>query len=366
MQVLPKAIAVPWCKVCVKLDTKPVITYAGVELYNFKLLDPKGPWDLNNIALLHTFSGAMDEVGIAIEAAGAPALPAIVEALHCVKRREIGPLAIQLGVIADAIGVINGILLRMYEKNDPHIFFHRVRPYVNGWEKSEDVPSGVLYEGVAAEEVRFGEYVPNGAAEYDDVGGNRVLKGTYGKYAGASAGQSTLMHVLDVALGINHYSASQYEAIDADRPQSVESLLSSSPVGSPSPRTSQAGRPGSGVNIIHEMRKYMPGAHREFLAAVENSFSIRAFAKEALAEDPDNEAVQQLVREFNRCIDGLKSFRDKHIQIVSVYIIIPAHRKKNEVGHQGAPADIQSERIQKGLLARGTGGTSTSILCELF
>jgi hypothetical protein len=34
-----------------------VITYAAVELYNFKLLDEDGPWDLSNLAMLHTFSG---------------------------------------------------------------------------------------------------------------------------------------------------------------------------------------------------------------------------------------------------------------------------------------------------------------------
>jgi indoleamine 2,3-dioxygenase len=100
---------------------KPIITYAGVELYNFKLLDPEGPWDLSNLCILHTFSCSMDEawfflVSIAIEAAGAPALPAIVKALHAIEQDDLKSLKEALTVVAEVTDKLKGILVRMYEK----------------------------------------------------------------------------------------------------------------------------------------------------------------------------------------------------------------------------------------------------------
>jgi indoleamine 2,3-dioxygenase len=48
----------------------------------------------------------------------------------------------------------------------------------------------------------------------------------------------------------------------------------------------------------------------------------------------------------------MKSFRSAHIQMVSVYIITQAN-KKRDAGAQ----DNTAEKMANGLLARGTGGT---------
>jgi indoleamine 2,3-dioxygenase len=92
-----------------------------VELYNFKLLDPQGPWDLSNLTMLHTFSGGMDEawfylISLAMEAAGAPAIPAILEGLRNVEVGDVKGLSGQLETVAKSIDEINKILVRMYEK----------------------------------------------------------------------------------------------------------------------------------------------------------------------------------------------------------------------------------------------------------
>lgn len=113
-------------------------------------------------------------------------------------------------------------------QTDAHIFFNRVRPYMNGWEKSEDLPNGVLYQGVQRLK---SSNIPNG---------EKTPNGTYGKYAGGSAGQSSLIHVLDVAFGVVH-----------------------TPVGA------------NGVNFIHEMRSYMPGPHRKFVEDLAASYSMK-------------------------------------------------------------------------------------------
>ncbi|KAJ3250854.1 hypothetical protein HDU77_006311 [Chytriomyces hyalinus] len=312
---VPKCIAIPWLRACDELELKPIITYAAVELYNFKLLDPSGPWDLSNMCILHTFSGGMDEawfflVSIAIEAAGAPALPAILKALHAVEDEDLKSLSEALSVIADVTEKITGILKKMYEKTDAHIFFNRVRPYMNGWEKAENLPNGVLYEGVLSTK----RGVPNGI--HTDAG-------IYGKYAGGSAGQSSLIHVLDCALDVTH---------------------------KPMPGSD----PTKQVNFIHEMRNYMPGPHKKFVYAVADSYSI----KDYITNLPSKSAgVADLVHLFNKCVDGMKAFRNTHIQMVSVYIVSQANKFK-EVGSAGVPPQVQSERLQNGLLARGTGGTN--------
>ncbi|KAI8618651.1 Indoleamine 2,3-dioxygenase [Chytriomyces sp. MP71] len=314
---VPKCIAIPWLKVCDYLEVKPIVTYASVCLYNFKLLDPTAPWDLSNLCILHTFSCSMDEawfflVSIAIEAAGAPALPAIVRALHAVENDDTKSLMEALAVIADVTEKITVLLKRMYEKTDAHIFFNRVRPYMNGWEKAENMPDGVLYEGVLSAT----NGVPNG--KVTDLG-------VYGKYAGGSAGQSSLIHVLDCVLDVVH---------------------------KPMPGSDRKKM----INFIHEMRNYMPGSHRRFIEAVTDSYSIKgADYIESLPRR--SSGASELTSLFNRCVEGMKSFRNTHIQMVSVYIVSQANKRK-DVGNAGIPAQVQTERLQNGLLARGTGGTN--------
>ncbi|KAJ3392278.1 hypothetical protein HDU84_004543 [Entophlyctis sp. JEL0112] len=235
-QNLPRCLAIPWLEICRKLEVLPIISYATVELWNFKVLNPSAKWDLSNLSILHTFSGGMDEawfylVSIAIEAEGARALPAIVDALRAVDAGDLASLKFALTVIADVTESITKILGKMYEKNDPHIFFHRVRPFMNGWgENSDDMPDGVLYEGVTKK-----ENLPNGL-ETD--------KGVFGKYAGASAGQSSLIHSLDAFLQVEH-------------------------------KPMHGGDPAKAVNAMLEMRRYMPGPHRRFIQAITDSFSVR-------------------------------------------------------------------------------------------
>ncbi|KAJ3045633.1 hypothetical protein HK097_001134 [Rhizophlyctis rosea] len=109
------------------------------------------------------------------------------------------------------------------------------------------------------------------------------------------------------------------------------------------------------------MRRYMPGPHREFIYALERAPSIRDFIRELTVEiprvDPDEaHDADECIRVFNRCVEGLRTFRDRHLQIVATYIIIQA-RKKKEVGQYGGPKGSQSLKVQQSLMARGTGGT---------
>lgn len=61
ISILPPQIAIPWFNVSHQLGVKPVISYAGVDLWNWYRLDPEAPLNLENLAMRHTFTGSFDE-----------------------------------------------------------------------------------------------------------------------------------------------------------------------------------------------------------------------------------------------------------------------------------------------------------------
>lgn len=68
------------------------------------------------------------------------------------------------------------------------------------------------------------------------------------------------------------------------------------------------------------MRSYMPRKHREFLEALIRVAHIRDYVLEHAETTPE------LVISYDACLAMLRTFRDKHIQVVSRYIIIQARK----------------------------------------
>jgi len=219
--LLPSSLALPWHQVARMLGRPPVLSYPSYALDNWRRVDIESPIEVGNIVLLQNFLGGQDEewfvlIHVAIEAAAAPALAAIVAAQRAVAKQELEEVADQLAIIAKSIEAMNRILLRMPERCDPYIYFHRVRPYIHGWANQPSLPSGIVYEGVE---------------EYAGKGQN--LRGETGA-------QSSIIPALDAALGVTH----------------AEDMLRS---------------------YLNEMRDYMPPRHRGFIEAVEAGPSIREF-----------------------------------------------------------------------------------------
>lgn len=132
--IIPAAIAVPWFQISNILGLKPVVCYATLELHNFKLLNPELPPSLYNMTMLHTFSGSFDEswfylIPLAIEITGAPAVKALLDALSDFENGITTKISDYLTIIKDHIKEMTKLLKHMYDRNDPHIFWHRVRPY---------------------------------------------------------------------------------------------------------------------------------------------------------------------------------------------------------------------------------------------
>ena len=177
---LPAAVARPWVAIANRLGRPPILSYASYALDNWRRLDPNGPIALGNLALLQNFVGGLDEewfitVHIQIEAQAASALAALPRAQQAVLESEVAAVTAALAAVADALGLMNETLLRMPENCDPYIYYHRVRPFIHGWQQHP-----VVYEGVAE------------------------FHGEPQTFFGETGAQSTIVPCLDAVLGVRH------------------------------------------------------------------------------------------------------------------------------------------------------------------
>src|SRR5205823_13196520 len=105
---LPPGVAVPWHRVAEKLGRPPVLSYASYALDNWRRVDPSGPIELGNVALLQNFLGGLDEewfvaIHVDIEAKAGPLLATTVAAHQAVARNESEALERHLGDVAAAL-----------------------------------------------------------------------------------------------------------------------------------------------------------------------------------------------------------------------------------------------------------------------
>ncbi|KAK9702691.1 tryptophan 2,3- dioxygenase [Basidiobolus ranarum] len=311
-EMLPPMLAIPFCAVAERLEMSPVVCNAAVVTWNWKILDPEGPLDLSNLATLHTFTGSIDEswfylITTAIEGKSGRCLTAILNAMHAIEESSDEQFIYWMRELASAMEEIRGILIRMYDKCDPYIFYWKVRAYLAGWKNMADagLPHGVLYQGVDDLDL---------PKNFDPS----QLTQRYRKYAGGSAGQSGLVHALDVALGVHHDIT-------------VESTNSADE------EEKELAREGQHTNFFNEMRQYMPGKHRKFLEALERAPSIHKYVmsrSKSILDSSKTEAAT-VVEAFNECLDQLKLFRNSHIQMVTRYIVLPAKK-----GPAGTPIGV--------------------------
>ena len=302
-------------------------TYAGLCLWNFKPIFPDEPVDsLENLSTLSTFTGSLDEswfylVSVAIEARGAPILPLMLNAIAAARINDSRTVTECLHTFAERLDELGTLLQRMYENCDPHIFYHRIRPFLAGSKNMVDagLPNGVLFEDGSGKEA-------------------------YCRYGGGSNAQSSLIQFFDIILGVEHRPTGE------KRNESSES----EPEGSaPPPRH----------NFIQDMRSYMPGPHRRFLEHVSNVANVRDYVE-------SHRSNRDLSIAYDACLAMLRALRDKHIQMVSRYIIVKSRESRSHsrsLSPTDVPSVINIANVQKqdaGYVRartkklRGTGGTA--------
>ncbi|KYG46997.1 hypothetical protein M433DRAFT_142438 [Acidomyces richmondensis BFW] len=326
MEWVPPPLTLPLMETCKHLELPPVATYAGLVLWNWKPVFPEERIDtLANIDMIDTFTGSLDEkwfyiVSVAIEARGAALIPLMLRAIEAARCDDRLTVTQCLRTFAERLDELGAMLMRMYDNCDPHAFYHRLRPFLAGSKNMADagLPNGVVF---------------------DD--GGPINKQRYVQFSGGSNAQSSLIQFFDVVLSIEHKPTEGRNNGEA----------SAQKFGAPQ------------QSFMQEMRMYMPGSHARFLEAVGRVANIRAFVEHRSFD-------RSLVVAFDACVAMLSAFRDKHIQIVSRYIIIPSKMKREQSAEGKMPANkidlpvrpksaaggVQEQRDRKNL--RGTGGTS--------
>ena len=309
---------------CRCLELPPVATYAGLVLWNWKPLLVEEPINnLENLFTLHTFTGSLDEswfylVSIAIEAAGAPAIPVMLQAVDSAAANDAEMVTACLRDFAECLDELGTLLTRMYENCDPHIFYHKIRPYLAGSRKMADagLPHGIIF---------------------DTGSGNDK----YVQFSGGSNAQSSIIQFFDIVLGIEHRPFGER----GDYSSASESDAS----GMPKPR----------LNFIQDMRRYMPGPHRRFLEEVERVVNIREYVTR-------HRANRALSTSYDACLAMMRTFRDRHIQMVSRYIIVKSResRSHSRGGLSASPEAVAAPRKKMNLAVgsrqRTAGATGDS------
>lgn len=221
--VLPARLAAPWYQVAQSLGRPPVLSYASYALHNFFRLDSSREIECGNLGLIQNFLGGIDEewfilIHVEIEYKAAPAIALLHPCLDAAETRQAERLEALLAQVESSLHSIHDTMLRMPERCDPYIYYHRVRPYIHGWKNHPDLPTGLIYQGVEAY-------------------GDRPQQ-----FRGETGAQSSIIPALDAMLGVTHQ-------------QDVLSLY------------------------LEEMRAYMPPEHRALLESLERRTPVRPFVE---------------------------------------------------------------------------------------
>ncbi|XP_049638876.1 LOW QUALITY PROTEIN: indoleamine 2,3-dioxygenase 1-like [Suncus etruscus] len=248
-KILPRNIAVPYCKLSEKLGLPPILVYADCVLANWKKKDPNGPMTYENMDILFSFPGGDCSKGfflvsLLVETAAANAIKVIPTIFNAVQHRDHETLQKALSEIASCLQKALEVFQQIHSFVDPEVFFNVLRIYLSGWKGSDLLSEGLLYEGV-----------------WD----------TPKKFAGGSAAQSSIFQCFDVLLGIQQ-----------DK--------------------------GEAGDFLQEMRTYMPPAHQNFLRSLETGPSVREFV---LSED--NESLRSIYNKCVQAMVSLRNYHLKTV-----------------------------------------------------
>ncbi|PFH60079.1 hypothetical protein XA68_11497 [Ophiocordyceps unilateralis] len=301
-EVLPPQITIPLLEAAEHLELPPVLTFAAAALWNFSCAGDDMS-RIEDLSLLFSFTGTESEswfylISVAMEAKASGILHTMMNALAAVKTRDYQVITEALYDLCRCIQELGALLNRMYEKCDPLVFYHDIRPLLAGSRNMESagLPRGVFYD------------------EGDGRGEWRQLRG-------GSNGQSSLIQFFDVVLGVEHKGH------------------------------------GDTTSYHSEMREYMPGPHRRFLIHAARMGSIRELA---LAPQTTDEQ-RQLHAAFVAATRALGAFRNRHLQIVARYIIVPSRQAPSPTDpdpavskwRQNLASSCSAQQVDDGL--RGTG-----------
>lgn len=342
---IPPSISVPLLQVCPLLGLPPILTYADTVLWNSHPIDPRRPAALPSntyVRSLETFTNTSDEAHFFLtsarcELAGVEALAlmrASLDEAFMADGVALTRLTRYLAQLARQIDVIGDIILDVTRGCDPAVFYHLIRPWFKGGDAGG---AGWIFQGVDEETARRRPSV--GGATDDDVAAGaeheQVVNGfgsTRGgapkgrKFSGPSAGQSSLIHALDVFLMVDHVPSESDTTVTAEE------------------------------TFMTRMLQYMPHPHRSFLQHLQHApRPVRSLVLRHRADRP------QLAAAYDEALDALKRLREKHMRVASLYIIQQARRPPTpELIAMGAPVSESGVEQDVGYGAAMHGGEKPS------
>ncbi|KAJ4467570.1 Indoleamine 2,3-dioxygenase [Lentinula aciculospora] len=317
--LIPRPISIPLLQVAKVLDLPPVVTFSDTVLYNWNsnsdaAVNPNEIPSLDNIQCQTLFTDTPDESAFylcsaRIELHGVQALNLMrssIDEISIGDSLAINRLTSYLTSLCTVINELNSLLLDVRKGCDPEIYYNVVRP----WFRGED--SDTYLDPGSGKNRRW---VFEGAGDYADL--NMLPPDR--ELSGASAGQSSLIHALDVFLGVNH-----------EKPNAP--------------------------SFMKRMQRYMPRQHRRFLDHLgKNPRSLREFVLTTSSRDHDDGALKEA---YNKVLVSLKEFRDSHMVIAALYIIGPARRAAEAFASSTAGEAMIAEPMNDAVTGiTGTGGT---------
>lgn len=306
---IPPPITLPLLQVCAQLQLPPVLSYSDDVLYNWKLKVPTsdGAPTIDNLLSQHLFTGTTDEqefylTSARMELRGVEALElmrATMDEAFVGDAIAIRRISAYLRRMAIVIAELQVLLVSVREGCDPTVFYRDIRPWFRGADSDPNKRTWV-FEGL----------------EQDP----ELKEPT--ELSGPSAGQSSLIHALDVFLGVDQYSH--------------DSSVTGSTVPSSNNKRS----------FLDRMQTYMPRHHRAFLSHLSsNPRPLRGLVFST--------GDAELLESYNIAVQALKVFRDAHMIVVTTYIISPASRARAAAAAAHDTAEVpKSEKALK-----GSGGT---------
>lgn len=356
---IPPSISVPLLAVCPLLGLPPILTYADTVLYNTHPANPSQPPSFQRnpyVKALVTFTNTPDEAHFYLastrcEFAGVHALSIMRASLDEAFMADSLSLTRLTGYLEELAAVIDHIgnaILDMRNGCDPAVFYHLIRPWFKGGDSDGPNSAGWAFLGV--DDVTATDL--SAAAEHGTTSSSTSqVKGR--KFSGPSAGQSTLIHAIDVFLTVDH--TPKEEGATAEE------------------------------TFMTRMLMYMPAPHRAFLQHLgQVPHPIRDLVSANRTTRP------ALVQAYDHALEALQRLREKHMRIATQYIIQQARRPPTAEliamgalptpgAHDASSADVQShvkltatslseiirdeERVQQeqedvDAEVRGTGGTA--------
>ena len=309
--IIPVSISIPILTVSKALDIPPLLTFSDTVLYNWDFrVTPNITNELptptpDNIRTQTMFTRSSDEeefylCSARIELRGVEILELMrmtMDETFVGDSIAIRRIAEYLETIAEVINDLKRLLLDVKRLCNPDVYYNQVRPWFRG-EDSFDF-------------TQKRKWVFESVESYPDLSVPQEL-------SGPSAGQSSMIHVLDIFLGVDHQPTSP-------------------------------GKP----SFMSRMQSYMPRNHRLFLDHLKaNPRPLRNFVVDS------NDT--KLLAAYNAAVMALKEFRDAHMIIATLYIVSPARRAVKlsaSLAGSGDRDQGKSPHPTESGEVKGTGGT---------